>query len=305
MKKLTLIIIAIMSVALNAKAFELGKGDKAALLMVHFGSTFDDTRTATIDAINDKAIREFPEMKVVEAFTSRIIISRLAKRGIIKQNPRQALLQLAAEGYTHVFIQSTNVIDGIEAQSLRKEADYMVPFFKEVRVGNPLLYTIEDCLEVEKILDARYASSAGKNSAVVLVGHGTSTPANAIYSQMDYMFKAEGNPHFLVSTVEGYPSFETTLSQLKADKIKNVTLVPFMFVAGDHARNDIDGEWRENLEKEGIKTKSVIEGLGQISEIQDIYIRHIKDGLKEKPLNPVERKAAWLKATYTGEKPML
>lgn len=294
MKKLTLIIIAMVSTILNVEAFELGKGDKAALLMVHFGSTFDDTRTATIDAINENAIKEFPEMKVVEAFTSRIIISRLAKRGIIKQNPRQALLQLAAEGYTHVFIQSTNVIDGIEAQSLRNEADYMVPFFKEVRVGNPLLYTIEDCLEVEKILANRHASSAGKNSAVVLVGHGTSTPANAIYSQMDYMFKAEGNPHFLVSTVEGYPSFETTVAQLKADKIKNVTLVPFMFVAGDHARNDIDGEWRENLEKEGFNAKSVIEGLGQIPEIQDIYILHIKDGLKEKPLSPVERKAAFL-----------
>lgn len=294
MKKLALIIIAIMSVVLNTQAFELEKGDKAALLMVHFGSTFDDTRTATIDAINEKAAREFPDMKVVEAFTSRIIISRLAKRGITKLTPRQALLKLAADGYTHVFIQSTNVIDGIEAQSLREEADYMVPFFKEVRVGTPLLYSIEDCLAVEKIMSDRYSASVGKNSAVVLIGHGTSTPANAIYSQMCYMFKAEGNPRFLVSTVEGYPSYETTLAQLKTDKIKNVTIIPFMFVAGDHARNDIDGEWRENLQKDGFNVKSILESLGQIPEIQDIYIRHIKDGLKEKPLSPVERKAAFL-----------
>lgn len=294
MKKFAIALIAILSVVFSSQAFELGKGDKAALLMVHFGSTFDDTRTATIDAINEKAAREFPDMKVVEAYTSRIIISRLAKRGVEKKTPRQALLQLASEGYTHVFIQSTNVIDGIEAQSLRYEADYMVPFFKEIWVGNPLLYSIEDCLEVEKILVERHAAAVGKNSAVVFVGHGTSTPANAIYSQMDYMFRAEGNSHFLVSTVEGYPTFETTLAQLKADKIKNVTLVPFMFVAGDHARNDIDGDWRENLEKEGFNAKSVIEGLGHIPEIQDIYIRHIKDGLKEKPLTPVERKAAFL-----------
>ncbi len=287
-------LIILISVFFNMQAFELGEGDKAALLMVHFGSTFDDTRAATIDAINEKAKSEFPDMKVVEAYTSRIIISRLAKRGVEKQNPRQALLQLAAEGYTHVFIQSTNIIDGIEAQSLRNEADYMVPFFKEVRVGNPLLYTIEDCLEVEKIIAERHAGQVGKNSAVVLVGHGTSTPANAIYSQMDYIFKAEGDTHFFVATVEGYPTYETTLSQLKADKIKNVTLVPFMFVAGDHARNDIDGEWRENLEKEGFKVNSIIEGLGQIPEIQNIYINHIKAGLKERPLTPVERKAAFL-----------
>lgn len=269
--------------------------DKSALLMVHFGTTFDDTRAATIDAINEKARNEFPEMKVVEAYTSRIIISRLAKRGIVKPTPREALLKLAAEGYTHVFIQSTNVIDGIEAEALRNEADYMVPFFKDLRIGRPLLYSIEDCLNVEKILAGRYSSPKGKNSAVVLIGHGTETPANAIYSQMDYMFGAEGNPDFHVATVEGYPTFETTLAKLKSSKVKNVTLVPFMFVAGDHARNDIAGDWKENLEKEGFKVSVIIEGLGQIPAIQDIYIQHIKDGLKERPLTPVERKAAFIK----------
>lgn len=269
--------------------------DKSALLMVHFGTTFDDTRAASIDAINEKAKNEFPEMKVVEAYTSRIIISRLAKRGIVKPTPREALIKLAAEGYDHVFIQSTNVIDGIEAEALRNEADYMVPFFKDLRIGRPLLYSIEDCLNVEKILAERYSSPKGKNSAVVLIGHGTETPANAIYSQMDYMFGAEGNPDFHVATVEGYPTFETTLAKLKSSKVKNVTLIPFMFVAGDHARNDIAGDWKENLEKEGFKVSVIIEGLGQIPAIQDIYIQHIKDGLKERPLTPVERKAAFIK----------
>ena len=295
MKKLSIILFLLVSIVFNSGAFEMEEGDKAALLMVHFGTTFDDTRAATIDAINEKAVKEFPGIKVVEAYTSRIIISRLAKRGIEKPTPRQALLKLAAEGYTHVFIQSTNIIDGIEAQSLIEEANYLVPFFKEVRVGRPLLYSVEDCLEVEKILAERHASAAGKNSAVVLVGHGTSTPANAIYSQMDYMFAAQGHPQFHVATIEGYPTYDTTLAQLKADKVKNVTLVPFMFVAGDHARNDIDGEWRENLEKEGFKVSAAIEGLGQIPEIQDIFIQHIKEGLNERPLTPVERKAAFLK----------
>ena len=215
--------------------------------------------------------------------------------GIVKPTPREALIKLAAEGYDHVFIQSTNVIDGIEAEALRNEADYMVPFFKDLRIGRPLLYSIEDCLNVEKILAERYSSPKGKNSAVVLIGHGTETPANAIYSQMDYMFGAEGNPDFHVATVEGYPTFETTLAKLKSSKVKNVTLIPFMFVAGDHARNDIAGDWKENLEKEGFKVSVIIEGLGQIPAIQDIYIQHIKDGLKERPLTPVERKAAFIK----------
>lgn len=284
-----------MSINFNIHAFALEKGDKAAILMVHFGTTFDDTRALTIDAINERVMKEFPDMKVVEAYTSRIILSRLAQRGIIKSTPRQALLKLAAEGYTHIFIQSTNVIDGVEMESLRNEADYLVPFFKEVRICYPLLYSIEDCIAVEKILADIYSENVNENSGVILVGHGTSTPANAIYSQMDYMFTAEGNPQFHVATVEGYPTFDTTLSKLKSQKIKNVTLVPFMFVAGDHARNDIDGGWRENLEAQGFKVKTVIEGLGQTPQIQDIYINHIKKGLEEKPLSPVERKAAFLK----------
>lgn len=295
MKRISLLVIMLAGILINSQAFTLKECDKAALLMVHFGTTFDDTRSATIDAINLKAASQFPEMTVVEAYTSRIIISRLAKRGVEKPTPRQALLKLAADGYTHVFIQSTNIIDGIEAQSLRAEAEYMAPFFKEIRIGNPLLYSIEDCLEVEKILSGRYAEKAGKNAAVVLVGHGTSTPANAIYSQMDQMFKAQGNLAFHVSTVEGYPDYNTTLASLKANNVKTVTLVPFMFVAGDHARNDIDVEWREQLEKEGFKTTAIIEGLGQIPEIQDIFIDHIRQGLREKPLSSVERKAAFLK----------
>lgn len=295
MKRLSITILIILGMISNTFAFNLEKGDKAALLMVHFGTTFDDTRAETIDAINEKAAKEFPDMKVVEAYTSRIIISRLAKRGIEKMTPRQALLRLAADGYTHVFIQSTNVIDGIEAQSLRDEADYMVPFFKEVQVGTPLLYSIDDCKAVEKILSQRYNQYVVKNAAVVLVGHGTSTPANAIYSQMDYIFKAEGNPAFHVTTVEGYPDYDTTAARLKKDKTKKVTLIPFMFVAGDHARNDINGEWRENLTREGFAVDCVLEGLGQIPEIQDIYIKHIEDGLQQRPLTPVDRKAAFLK----------
>ncbi|MCM1521188.1 MAG: sirohydrochlorin cobaltochelatase [Muribaculaceae bacterium] len=292
-----ILVIFLLALSLNANAFDnldSGKGDKAALLMVHFGTTFDDTREKTIDAINQMAVNQFSNMKVVEAYTSRIIISRLAKRGIEKLTPRQALLRLAAEGYTHVFIQSTNIIDGIESEALRVEADYMVPFFKEVRIGRPLLYSVQDCQEVTEILASRYDAHPADKRALVFIGHGTHTPANAIYSQIDYMFKADGHPDCYVSTVEGYPSFDTTSDLLLKNKVKEVTLIPFMFVAGDHAKNDIDGEWREQLTANGLKVNTILEGLGQIPEIRSIFIRHIHDGLKEKPLSPVERKAAFL-----------
>ena len=291
-----ILILSFMMATLSSKGqtFELAQGDKAALLMVHFGTTYDDTRALTINAINAKAAEAFPDMRIEEAYTSRIVMKRLADRGIVKQTPREMLLRLAADGYTHVFVQGTNVIDGIEAESLRDEVAFMAPFFKDIRVGRPLLYSVEDCTEVVDVLAARYAGCVDKNSSVVLIGHGTDTPATAIYSQIDYMFASQGHPQFHVATVEGYPEYDTTLARLKADKVKSVTLVPFMFVAGDHARNDIDSDWREKLEKEGFKISTVLEGLGQITGIQDIYIEHIRAGLASKPLGATQRKNAYI-----------
>lgn len=296
MKRITLFIVALVC-AFTAMAQSFGNEpkDKIAILMVHFGTTFDDTRSATIDAINRKAQLQFPGIKVVEAYTSRIIINRLQKRGIIKSTPQQALLRLAADGYTHVVVQGTNVIDGIEAEVLRNDAGLMTPFFKEIRVGRPLLYSVEDCQKVVSALKHRYGKYASKRNAVVLIGHGTSTPANAMYSQIDYMFSADAAPQFHVATVEGYPTYATTLSRLKSSKDKNVTLVPFMFVAGDHARNDIDGEWREQLEKEGFKVSAILEGLGQIPAIQDIYIEHVKEAFNAPVLDAGSKKSSYIK----------
>lgn len=269
--------------------------EKTAILMVHFGTTFDDTRALTIDAINEKAQQSFPDLKVVEAYTSRIIINRLKKKGVFKPTPQEALLRLAADGYTHVIVQGTNVIDGVEAEVLRKEASLMTPFFEEIRVGRPLLYSVEDCEKVVDILSSRYKEATTKNGAVVLVGHGTSTPANAIYSQIDYMFTANGHPAFHVATVEGYPTLETTDALLKKARNKNVTLIPFMFVAGDHARNDIDGEMREELSSKGYNVSTILEGLGQIPEIQDIYIEHIKEAFAAPIMDAAQQKSTYIK----------
>ena len=209
------------------------------------------------------------------------------------------MLRLRSEGYTHVIVQSSNIIDGVEMESLRRDMESVQPFFKEIRIGTPLLYSVEDAEKVVEILNNRLTNtqnqkaSAKKGEHFVLVGHGTYTPSTAIYSQMDYMLKAGGLTNFHVGTIEGYPTFDTMLAQLKAGKAKRVTLIPFMFVAGDHAKNDIAGEWKEMLEKEGFTVSAQLEGLGQIPEIQEIFIDHIRFGLKHRMLDIMTKKAAY------------
>lgn len=261
-------------------------GDKAALLMVHFGTTHDDTRALTIDAINKKAKEAFPEMEIHEAYTSRIIMRRLKVRGIEKLTPTEALRKLKEEGFTHVLVQSSNIIEGVEMESLRTEVADAESWFKDIRVGNPLLYSVED---YENVISA-LANKKQEKGSVVLVGHGTYTPSTATYAMMDYMLKAKGLKNYHVGTIDGYPSFDDMLAQMKADNNKDVLLIPFMFVAGDHAKNDIATDWKEELTKAGYNVSVLMEGLGQQPAIQDIFINHARFMLTHKMINIMDKK---------------
>ncbi len=272
-------------------------GDKAALLLVHFGTSYDDTRALTIEALNNKVKEQFPDMRFEEAYTSRIIINILGKRGIVKQTPLDALLKLRGEGYTHVIVQSSNVIEGAEMESLRRDVAQIEKFFKEVRIGAPLLSSVWDSYAVVKILAEKYAQTEtkkGPQQHFILVGHGTYTPSTSVYSQIDYMFKQRGYNNFHVATLEGYPTYETALQQFENEKkVKGVTLIPFMFVAGDHAQNDIAGEWKDQLEKDGYKTDVVMQGLGEDAKIQQMFIDHINFALKHKAIDIMQKKAKY------------
>lgn len=246
-----------------------------ALLMAHFGTTYDETRAKTIDAINEKAVKAFPEMKVREAYTSRIVMRRLAQRSIRKDTPIDALLRLRAEGIKTVKIQPSYVIDGIEMDRLRKDVEQVRPFFDSIWVSTPLLYTVEDAEKVCEVLVNRHTADARKREHVLFVGHGTEGPATALYSQLDYMLRANGHSNYHVATIEGYPTQETALAQIKAMRGKKVTLVPLLFVAGDHANNDISVEWKEAFEKVGLTVDVKLEGLGEVPEIQELYIEKV------------------------------
>ena len=266
----------------------MGKNDKASVLMVHFGTTFDDTRKNTIDAVNSEAEKEFPKMEVREAYTSRIIMRRLKDRGIVKDNPAEALDRLAAEGYTHIIVQPTNIINGVEAKTLEQQLDMYKDKFKEVRIGSALLTTPEDYKSVAKIINKETGKLAD-DEAVVLVGHGTHDSGNAAYPAMDYTAKSMGYK-FYVGTVEGFPEFDDVVKGLKKDGIKKVVLMPFMFVAGDHANNDIAVDWKEALEKEGFTVKVKLTSLGMMEDIRKMFIDHAKFMLENKKEDMISKK---------------
>ena len=249
-----------------------------ALLMVHFGTTYDETRAKTIDAINEKAVKAFPQLKVREAYTSRIVMKRLARRGIRKDTPVDALLKLRSEGIKTVKVQPSYIIDGIEMDRLRQDVEQVRPFFDSIWVSTPLLYSVEDAEKVCDILVNRHPADSKKREHVLFIGHGTEGPATALYSQLDYMLRANGHSNYHVATIEGYPTQATALAQIKAMKGKKVTLVPLLFVAGDHANNDISVEWKEAFEKEGLAVDVKLEGLGEVPEIQEMYIRRQESG---------------------------
>lgn len=253
------------------------RAQDTALLMVHFGTTYDETRAKTIDAINEKAVKAFPQLKVREAYTSRIVMKRLAQRGIKKDTPIDALLKLRAEGIKTVKIQPTYIIDGIEMDRLRQDVEQVRPFFDSIWVSTPLLYSVEDAEKVCNILVNRHSADSKKREHVLFIGHGTEGPATALYSQLDYMLRAGGHAHYHVATIEGYPTQATALAQIKAMKGKRVTLVPLLFVAGDHANNDISVEWKEAFEKEGLTVDVRLEGLGEVPEIQELYIKKLEE----------------------------
>ena len=250
--------------------------ESTALLMVHFGTTYDDTRTQTIDAINAKARQTFPGLTIAECYTSDIVRKRLAARGIEKESAVDALLRLRAEGHRRVTVQPTFIIEGKQMADLRHDIERVRPFFDNITLGTPLLYSLDDAQSVCDILAARHAADPKKHEHVLFVGHGTEGPATAIYAQLDYMLCNSGHANCHVATIEGYPTMQTAIALLKGQKAKTVVLVPLLFTAGNHAADDISVEWKETLEQEGFKVRLEIEGLGEVKDIQQIYVNKIR-----------------------------
>ncbi len=252
---------------------------KKAILIVHFGSTVERAREKSIGLTKEKFEESFKGYEIREAFTSKVIIKSLRREGVYINDPIQALEKLFLDGYTHIFVQMTNIINGIEYEKL---SDGIKIFkekhknkFEKIEVGKPLLTKTKDYKDVVKAIGNEIKVS--QDTAVVLVGHGTDHHSNSAYPALDYIFASEGYKNYFIGTVEGYPNINEIKSKLKELRVKNIILSPFMFVAGDHAMNDISIDWKTSLEEEGYNVSIVLKGLGEYESIQSLYAESLKE----------------------------
>lgn len=257
--------------------------NKDAILVMSFGTTVKETREKNINATVNAIKALYPETKVVLAFTSHIIIDRVkANEGLVIPTPEEALAQLKAEGYTRVAMTSLDIIPGIEYDYKKAVFNIHKNDFKKVTFGTPLMYwqgqedKDDDVADAMKAVATQFPET-GKKDAVLIMAHGTPHPANAYYAVMQDKLEALGYENALLFSVEGWPNFENVLEELKERKIKNVTMMPLMMVAGDHAMNDMAGDeedsFKSMLLKEGFKVDTYLHGLGENSAVQNLFVK--------------------------------
>ena len=264
------------------------KAPKPVILVVSFGTSYNDSRHITIGAIED-AIREtYPDYDVRRAFTAQIIIDKLAERdGIVIDNFEQAMDKLVEEGVQKVVVQPTHLMAGYEyTDVLNSLQQNYADKFEAIVLGDPLLTSDEDYSEVvEAICDATAEYDDGQ-TAICFMGHGTEADSNGDYAHLQQVLTDAGHTSYFVGTVEATPTFDDVVEAAQTAGFTRAVLRPLMVVAGDHANNDMaDTEDPDSFASKfiaaGFEVECVVEGLGQLVAIDDIYVRHVADAIAQ------------------------
>ena len=271
------------------------------LLVVSFGTSFNDSRVADIKSIEDALQEANPDWSVRRAFTAQIIINHIqARDGEKIDNMEQALERAVANGVKQLVVQPTHLMHGAEYDEMCAAIDKVRDQFDSVEIAEPMLGEVgndatvinADKEAVAKAVVAAALEESGYEStaaakdagvAYVLMGHGTAHVAKVTYSQMATQMAKLGYENVFVGTVEGEPeetSCEAVIEAVKNAGYTTVVLRPLMVVAGDHANNDIagadDDSWKTMFEAAGFTVNCQISGLGRIADVQALYVAHTK-----------------------------
>lgn len=262
--------------------------NKKAILVVSFGTSIKRAFESCIES-TENAIREnFKEYEIRRAFTSYMIIKKLKReKNIIIDTPEEALKKLKDEGFNEVYVQPLHIMPGDEYDKIVSQMQNYKNDFEKFVLGRPILYRTQDYFKAVEALKTQLPKLE-ENHCVILMGHGSAHPANSAYALLQYILDEAKLSNVHVATVEGYPMLEQVIPKLKEKSIEEVTLMPFMLVAGDHAINDMAGldedSWKSRLEKCGVKVNVYLHGLGENEAFQKIYIDHILDSINGDPL---------------------
>lgn len=259
-----------------------------ALLAVSFGTSYPEALARNIKATEEALADAMPDRRLFRAFTSGMILRKLARRdGLHIDDVPAALARIAQAGCSDVVIQPTHVMNGDEYDKLCLQAAPWRASFSRFTVGAPLLTAIQDYRDVAAaLMEAIHAPAT--DEALVFMGHGTGHYANAAYAALEYVLHDGGWRRAFVGTVEGYPTLEEVLRRLAEQPgVGRVRLYPLMLVAGDHARNDMAGDepdsWKSRLEAEGYAVSCALTGLGEYPGIRKIFAAHARRAAEAEP----------------------
>lgn len=281
-------------------ADEIGENE---LLVVSFGTSYNDSRAEDIKGIEDALQEAYPDWAVRRAFTAQIIINHVqARDGEVIDNMQQALDRAVENGVKNLVVQPTHLMHGAEYDEMTETLEEYQDKFESVAIAEPMLGDVGDDATVinadkeavaKAVTDAAVAdagfdsmeAAAEDGTAFVFLGHGTSHTAKVSYSQMQTQMEELGFANAFIGTVEGEPedtACEAVIEKVKEAGYKNVILRPLMVVAGDHANNDMAGSeedsWKSMMEASGAfeSVDTQIAGLGRIDAVKDLYVEHTK-----------------------------
>ncbi len=286
MRRKKSVLLAVVLVVLGLSSYGYAQGGhghhlptKVGILLVAFGSS-EASAQVSFENIDRKVKGAYPDIPVRWAYTSHIIRNKLAKQGRHLDSPAVALAKMQDEKFTHVAVQSLHTIGGEEYHELRRVVGGFKTMgaFQSIILGYPMMSTQQDMERVVAAILKTVPKKRKAGEAIVLMGHGTPHPSNAFYAALMLQLQLQ-DPNIFVGTVEGYPDLDLIKTLLTQKKIKKVYLMPFMSVAGDHAKNDMAGDeddsWKSILTQAGFECDVVLKGTAEYDDFVDIWVDHV------------------------------
>ena len=255
---------------------------KQAVLVVSFGTSYQESRKKTIEAIEQDIKEAFTDYEVRRAFTSRIIIKILKKRdNLYIDSVEEALEKLASEGFQQVIVQPTLVMGGEENDSMLAAVKQYEDRFARIICGKPLLSEEKDYDRLCGVLTEDTKEYNIEGTEIIFMGHGTEHKANECYFRLAEVFAQKGYGRYHVGTVEAKPDFQSVRETVKQTDSTRMVLQPLMIVSGDHANNDMAGDdedtWKSKLESDGYHVVCRLKGMGELKGVRRILLDHARE----------------------------